>query len=530
MPSFRESWSHATPYLAFCVFTFADTSTFGSLQALPSWLNTFGTPGPTGAKMLTTYQKAIANSVVFVGRLVGTTTFEPVAERLGYKPMLYGVALLQILAVIIQLTSRTWVVFTVGRVFAYATVGYIECLVPMYSAEIAPPALRGFCAGLLTPVITLSSVWGAGMCQAYAKEVRKIGWMVPIGVQMIPAVLILFLAPFTVESPRWLVAHGRSEEALKNLRRLRRRVDVDAGLCEAEIKALEQVIEHERSLSTARWRDLFTNPSYRRRAIISPMLFWFYQTTGNSFYNAYGPSFFKEIGLGSKSFTYATVVQLVGAVGSAIAIFLTDRVGRRPLIITGACGLILFDFLIAGLGGSAPRTTTNNNVVVASFILMIFSTKVSWATHCFLVASELGGLRMRKKVMMVGTTMDVFSNWLVSFTSPYIMNKPYGGIGGKIGYIFGGMAVLSLLFAIFVVPELRGRGLEEVDELFERPHWGWQYKHIKTTGMGAQIARIQAGDVGAANLGKGVDDDVKVGACWRGRADAQEDVQHVEKV
>lgn len=75
-------------------------------------------------------------------------------------------------------------------------------------------------------------------------------------------------------------------------------------------------------------------------------------------------------------------MQLVGAIGSSIAIFITDRVGRRPLIITGCFGLILFDFLIAGLGGSNNRSTTSNNVVVASFILMIFSTKIGWATHC----------------------------------------------------------------------------------------------------------------------------------------------------
>lgn len=69
--------------------------------------------------------------------------------------------------------------------------------------------------------------------------------------------------------------------------------------------------------------------------------------------------------------------------------------------------------------------------------------------------------------MMVGTTVDLFASWLVSFTTPYIMNMPYGGIGGNIGYVFGGMSAISLVFAIFWVPELKGRSLEEVDELFE---------------------------------------------------------------
>lgn len=177
-----------------------------------------------------------------------------------------------------------------------------------------------------------------------------------------------------------------------------------------------------------------------------------------------------EIGLGAKSFTYATVVQLVGAIGSSIAIALTDRTGRRPLVIIGAVGLIIFNMIIAGLGGSSKRSTASNNMVVASFILMIFSTKVSWATHCFLIASELGGLRMRKKIMMMGTSTDVVSAWLVSFCSPYIMNKPYGGIGGKIGYIFAGLAIVSLFFAIFIVPELKVRSYQTVTD-DSRVHW-----------------------------------------------------------
>ncbi|ORY25074.1 general substrate transporter [Naematelia encephala] len=524
---FRDNWAQATPYLCFCVFTFAcgdlifgiDTSSFGSLQALPSWLNTFGTL-QDGKLVLTTYQKAICNSVVFIGRLVGTTTFEPVVERIGFKKLILIIACLQIIAIIVELTARKWQVFTIGRVLAYMAVGYIENTVPTYSSEVAPPALRGFCSGLLTPVITLSSVWGAGMCQAYAKETRKIGWMVPVGVQMIPATMILFLVPFTVESPRWLLARGHREQAIKNLKRLRPKKDVQAGLCEAEIEALENAIEYDKSINTGRWVDLFRG-TYLRRTVFCGLLFWFYQTTGNSFYNAYGPSFFVSVGLGTKSFTYATIVQLVGAIGSFIAIMITDITGRRPLIITGAALLILWNCLIAGLGSSSVRTTTSNNMVVASFILMLFSTKISWATHCFLVGSELGGTRMRRKIIMVGTSVDVFSSWLVSFTTPYIMNKPYGGIGGKIGYVFGGMAAISLVFAILFVPELKGRGLEEVDELFERRHWGWEYSSIKTSGYGAAIAQLENGkEVNAKDIALGLHKD--------DYADGKGEIEHVE--
>lgn len=204
----------------------------------------------------------------------------------------------------------------------------------------------------------------------------------------------------------------------------------------------------------------------------------------------YGPTFFVSVGLGSKSFTYATVVQLVGAIGSLMAIFLTDYVGRRPLIITGATLLVIFNCLIAGFGTKTPHTHTANNVVVASFVMMLWSTKISWATHCcklgisHLILTALTNrsqilsdrnwverkcerrvsmhrsqvcpsYRLINVVIMIGTTVDLIAAWLVSFTSPYIMNEPYGGIGGNIGYIFGGIAALGLVFAILIVPELK---------------------------------------------------------------------------
>lgn len=84
----------------------------------------------------------------------------------------------------------------------------------MYQAEMAPAALRGFFAGNVQVLVHLGSIWGAGMSRAYAYEQGKRGWMVPVSMQMIPAVLLLIFTPFCIESPRWLLAHGRKVRLL----------------------------------------------------------------------------------------------------------------------------------------------------------------------------------------------------------------------------------------------------------------------------------------------------------------------------
>ncbi|WWC65502.1 uncharacterized protein I303_108120 [Kwoniella dejecticola CBS 10117] len=488
----KQDWSQATPYLGFCVFTFCwanvifglDTSTFGSLQALPSWLGQFGTDGK-----LTTLQKAIANSVVYVGRLAGTLSFEPIAERFGYKILLAAIAAVQVVSVAIQLGSGNFNTFIAGRTVSYIAVGWIDGTIASYASEVAPAALRGFFSGLLAPMANLASVWGAGMCQHYATETRKVGWMVPISVQLIPVVMIAVCWPFAAESPRWLVAHGKSDQALKALRKLRRKEHDDAGMCEAELDAISYAIEYDRTHATARWRDLVSKVAYKQ-FIYTILFFFFYPSTGNAFYNAYGATFFKSIGLGNKSFTYAILCQLMGMVGGLTGLFLTDRVGRRPLLIAGSALLILFDGLAAGLASKPTRSSTENNVIVACWTLMLWSAKLSWATHAYIVVPEMGGIRMRRKLVMVGTTVDVVGNWLWGFASPYIQVHN-ATKGPKIGYLFAGFAGMALLFAIFAAPELKGRSLEEVDEMFSKFRWGWEYKKYVTIGVGATVAQME---------------------------------------
>lgn len=118
------------------------------------------------------------NSIVFLGSFVGCASFEPICERFGYKITIYLAGIIQIIAVIVELTSKHWGQFTAGRVLAYVSVGLVENASPGYCSEISPAAIRGFMSGSMTVIVTVGNTIGAGVNLPFANEERSLGWIV----------------------------------------------------------------------------------------------------------------------------------------------------------------------------------------------------------------------------------------------------------------------------------------------------------------------------------------------------------------
>lgn len=139
---------------------------------------------------------------------------------------------------------------------------------PSYNAEISPAATRGLLSGSIILFTGLGNVWGAGMSRAYATTTAAKGWMIPVAMQFIPAVLLLLLVPLTPESPRWLVLNGRKDQAKANLDRLRSKHDAQNGTTQAEVDAIEMTIEESHAQDQGSWLDLFRG-NYLRRTWVS---------------------------------------------------------------------------------------------------------------------------------------------------------------------------------------------------------------------------------------------------------------------
>lgn len=223
------------------------------------------------------------------------------------------------------------------------------------------------------------------------------------------------------------------------------------------------------------------------------------------------------MGLAPKDlFTYSILIPVAGLFGCIIAVLTTDTIGRRTLCYTGAALATLFAALIGSIGSKpgANENATQSNVVVASVILLNGVCKLGVASQCWLIGSEIGGTQMRKKLMGWGVVIDVFAAFLVTFFTPYLQNGPAIQLGAKVGYIFMSLAAMSFVFFVLFMPELKGRSLEEVDELFEvstlptrrridslrtllimvqRNMWAWQFSKAETHGIGARIAAMEMG-------------------------------------
>ena len=116
--------------------------------------------------------------------------------------------------------------------------------------------------------------------------------------------------------------------------------------------------------------------------------------------------------------------------------------------------------------------------------------KLSLGTLCYLIAAEIGGVQMRKKMIAVGTAWDVYAAFITTYASPYLLGPP-NNLGAKIGWIFAGVSLASFIFVTFFVPDLHGRSLEEVDELFDRNLWAWQFGKVETVGEGRRIRELE---------------------------------------
>ncbi len=447
----------------------------------------------------------------------------PLSDRLGRKPVLRIAAVLFAVSALASATAPDFISLVAARMLGGLGVGAALIVAPMYIAEIAPAKIRGRMVSFnqLNIVIGISAAFfsnylilrlgASDIGWAQALNLGDWNWRWMLGVEAIPAI-VYFLALFAVpESPRWLVMHDRDDEALRIMERVSDTEQARAGL-----QSVRNALSTEAGSENAAFRELL-HPALRTVLTIGLAVAILQQITGINSVFFYAPMIFEQSGIGTDaSFLQAVLVGLVNLVFTVLAILTIDRLGRRPLLIFGLTGIAvcmlalsygfgsatysLDDEAVASLPQALEREALvplegavydndvtfreavvevlgaaayeehrsaivsaainmNPTLILAGILGFVASFAISLGPVMWVLFSELFPNRMRGLAISVVGLVNSGVSFGVQLVFPWELEN----LGNSLTFlIYAVFAIVGLAIVIRLVPETKGRSLEEL--------------------------------------------------------------------
>ncbi|KAH0383036.1 hexose carrier protein, partial [Aureobasidium melanogenum] len=451
---------------------------FGYDQGVISIINVMPQFHETFPYAKTGFGKGFMTGMLELGAFIGCFFMPYMADKISRKWALTFVVVIFDIGAIIQTASQNYGMLVAGRTIGGIGVGTLALGAPLYISEIAPPNLRGSLLVLESISICLGVVIAFWITYGTKELSGEIAYRLPLGLQMVCATLLGVCIHFFPYSPRWLASVGRNEEALSLLCKLRRLPDTDARvrteyegiLAEVEFETAMQEKRHPGvhgiKLELLSWADLFTKKVWRRTAVGMGVAF-FQQFSGINAFIYYAPTLFESIGQSSEmSLILSGIFNVLQLVAVAVCFLIIDKVGRRPLAIFGgfaACIPYAIIAILSGLFDSSWMTHKAEGwAAVAMAFLFIMIYGVSYSPLGWCLPSEVFPNALRSKGVAVSTATVWLCNFIVGVaTPPMIQNIGFGTY-----VFFAAFCFLAGVWAYFLVPETRGRTLEQMDEAF----------------------------------------------------------------
>ncbi|GHJ83685.1 hypothetical protein NliqN6_0087 [Naganishia liquefaciens] len=456
-----------------------DGTYFTGILEMPRFLSDFGDLQPDGTYQLSSKYTSVFASIVQAGEFVGSLCASLLGDYLGRKGALRAAVIIVTIGCILQLIIVGSVsLLIVGRLILGIGVGIISNCVPMYLSEIPPAAIRGSVVSTWQLTLAVGQVIGAVIAQGTKDYESTFSWRFPIAFNVLITLLLFVGSFFVIESPRWLTQKGKDDKAFRALERLHKKNDdLDA---ETELSILIEARNAEKNNegNQSKWSDLIKIPADRRRFICAFGILCCQQISGVQFIFSYATRFFVDIGQ-TNAFLYTIIVDVIEVVGVIVSLFLVNRFGRRPLLISTGIFMTATDVVIGAIGIKRDRTDSENTAIVAMIMLYVFAFNLAWGPLAWAVATELSHGKNKTKIMSIGTAGFWICAWAVTFTLPYLFDADQANLGPMVGWIYAGGGVISVAFVYFCIPESLGRSLEEISIMMDLgvPTRAW--KHYK---------------------------------------------------
>ncbi len=421
-------------------------------------------------------------SSALVGCVFGAASAGALGDRFGRRPMLQLAALLFFVSALFSAVPEDFGVLIAARVVGGLGVGVASVLAPMYISELAPRHLRGRLVAFyqLSIVLGILAAYFSNLALLSISE-RSAGappglgflrwvlvdevWRGMFGVEMVPAGLFFLLLFFVPESPRFLILSGRRAEGHAVLERIGGSEAAGRNVAEIEASA---AAEAEGGAGVA---ELF-RPGLRTALMVGVGLAVFGPLTGVNSVTYYGPKILMEAGfeefgafLGQVGFGFILLVATIAA------LLLIDRLGRRPLLVSGMVVVALMLFAVGALfaigtsggGGAVPQGY--GLLIGAALCVYMASIGFSISAVIWVLTPEIFPNRVRGRAASIATPCNWGTNLVAVFAFPALVGA--FGIHNSF-FVFAGITCLGTLFFWRFVPETKGKSLEEIEGLWKR--------------------------------------------------------------
>ena len=403
------------------IFFGYDSGYISGVMGMNYFINTItGLPYPPATPaadfVLPAWQKSLIVSILSAGTFFGALFGGDLADWIGRRTTIILGCVVFTIGVILQTASASLGLIVAGRLIAGFGVGFVSAIIILYMSEIAPRKVRGAIVSGYQFCITIGILLAS--CVDYGTQDRTDSgsYRIPIAIQMLWALILatgLLLLP---ESPRYFVKKGQLDRAVAVLARVRGQPR-DSEYVQQELA--EIVANHEYEMKVipqsgyfSSWANcfkgsLFKGSSNLRRTILGTSLQMMQQWTGVNFVFYFGTTFFQSLGTIPNPFLIGLITTLVNVCSTPISFWTVERFGRRPLLIWGALGMVICQFIVA-IVGTANGSDSATKAMIAFICIYIFFFASTWGPGAWVLIGEIFPLPIRSR----GVALSTASNWL----------------------------------------------------------------------------------------------------------------------
>ncbi|KAI1069461.1 hypothetical protein LB507_008657 [Fusarium sp. FIESC RH6] len=450
-----------------------------------------------GADALSESHQSLIVSILSCGTFFGALIAGDLADRMGRKWTVILGCLIYCIGVVIQMITGhgdPLACIVVGRLIAGLGVGFESAIVILYMSEICPKSVRGALVAGYQFCITIGLLLAACIVYGTEKFYSMKSYQIPIGIQFPWAVILAGGLFFLPDSPRYFVKRGQIEKAVDALSRVRGQPK-DSKYVQSEIAEIVANEEYERQMIPSTtwfgsWANCFKGSlwdakSNLRRTILGTSMQMMQQWTGVNFIFYYSTPFLKSTGAIDNVFLISLVFTLVNVCSTPLSFWTVERFGRRAILLVGAFGMLICQFLVAIIGVTVgfnhthaapteadPDAVIANNISavnaqIAFIAIFIFWFASTWGPGAWIVIGEIFPIPIRSRGVGLSTASNWLWNTIIAVITPYMVGENRGNLKSSVFFVWGGLCTCAFVYTYFLVPETKGLSLEQVDKMME---------------------------------------------------------------